>query len=519
MRVYIFLTIVTVIMSFVAGLLTLSIRQDGQVKISVKTEANQIKKDFLEEQKSFATLKSLAFMSSDDFDSLFDPAEVLPGAQKYAYEPLQALYKYSKACVSSVLVDKKNQNYKSLQKAWLWEKFKCGQVGILPDTFFEKPPYIHPFGHSYVRLSLQLPQFSSRPAGWLQEHKQYLHLSELKSGGELNLSPDWQVLASLTQAGQKALFDRNEFIIDDQFVLIGRRQRTDTNSSEEISSYLAFPRSAWNHFVKSKSLIASVASDTNSRCPYQEDSICWTENKESLTRKLKNSSLFILIASFILMIVCGVLAAKKFKNQKHEEERKRFALQALTHELRTPTTSLILNSETLLNKFDQIPEEMQNQILRMCNDIQKLKRLTDVSQQYLFSHSEKNFIKFNVQKIESVNLYIEDILEIYSGQISAQYLQKDCALMLDPHWIAICLKNLVENALQHGVKPVQVVLEKTDSHFEISVTDAGVFNNKKSKKPGLGLGLSIVKRILSEMKGQLVVSEGPTRFILKLRIT
>ncbi|MFZ3230651.1 MAG: DUF3404 domain-containing protein [Pseudobdellovibrio sp.] len=505
-------------MSFAAGFLTLSVQQDSQVKTTAKNDANKIKKDFLAKEKPFAVLKSLSFALSDDFNALFDPTQIYPQSQNYDYKMIQALYKYSKSC-SSNLINKINQSYGPLQKAWTLEKFKCGLIKVLPELFFEVPPYMHPFGSSYVMLSLQMSQFSLRPITWIQTHKQYLHLSELKSIDDLILSPDWQVLKGLTEVGQQALFNQDEFILDKNFVLFGIKQSSDLVLNEETNSYIAFSRSNWNQFVKNTVLLPALITETNSRCAFQEYSICWIENKETLFRRFKSVSLFILITSLVLALFSGGLAVKKFRKQKHEEERKRFALQALTHELRTPIASLILNSETLLDKFDKIPNDLQNQILRMCNDIQKLNRLTEISKQYLFAHSEKNFIKFNFQKIESINSYIQDVLDPYSDQISYQLLKDDSALTLDPHWVAICIKNLVENALQHGEKPVHLKLIKLDSFFEISVLDAGMQSlNKSTKNRGLGLGLSIVNRIVTEMKGQLLINEKPTRFTIKLKV-
>jgi len=502
-------------MSFLTGYLTLSVKHETQNTISIRTRVAQIKDEFVRENQPYLVLGLSSFPGGEVSNTLLDPSEVLPQTEKYHFNQLQNLLKFSKTCEEKYFLKSRAHE---LEKAWLWEKFKCAKdKNILPNDFFEYAPFIHPFGSSYVKLALDMPDLFPASDEFIHNNLRYMHISELRFLPASKLSKNLSVISSLSLYGQKSFLDHNEFILDESFVFVSQHLPSSENHlTEEFSSYLVFKRKVWNDFIKSSSLVATV-SDINGHCQYQEDSTCWSENTEAFYKRFKRLSIAMAFASFLLTIIAGLLAVKKFKDQKKADEKKRFALQTLTHELRTPLASLILSSETLLNKFDQIESSVQNDVLRICNDVQKLKRLTDISKQYLQSHSEKGFIQFKPQNISRLNQYVENVLEPYLNRISFKPLDKDRVFSLDPYWVGLCLKNLVENALLHGGSPVQVVMQMKDQELVITVEDAGTFSNGVSKNPGLGLGLSIVKQVLKEMKGQLLQETNPTRFILKLK--
>lgn len=215
---------------------------------------------------------------------------------------------------------------------------------------------------------------------------------------------------------------------------------------------------------------------------------------------------------------------QKFKLQKFSEEKKRFALQTLTHELRTPITSLKISSEEILNNFDILPESLKGPLIRMCDDVEKLKRLSEISKAYLTSESHSELIKFNFQIVDSLNEYLKDTLEKYQDQISTNLLFDDRSFRLDKYWVSLCLKNLVENAIQHGTSPIEVSAKIVNNNLHLSVLDAGDCKDqfhsmsspfyKGKTSHGLGLGLSIVQSVAKSMLAELRFSTQPTKFEL-----
>src|SRR5262245_62021525 len=89
------------------------------------------------------TLKVDALQASPE---LLDPSTRLPSTHMFAYDSVRALRVYERGCAGSPTAP---PNDPALNKAWRWAAFRCGQKE-LPPTFFETPPFIHPFGSSYV---------------------------------------------------------------------------------------------------------------------------------------------------------------------------------------------------------------------------------------------------------------------------------------------------------------------------------------------------------------------------------
>lgn len=86
---------------------------------------------------------------------------------------------------------------------------------------------------------------------------------------------------------------------------------------------------------------------------------------------------------------------------------------------------------------------------------------------------------------------------------------------LDPYWTSICIKNLVENALMHGVRPVQVIVSQQGKNWNIEVSDRGTKSFDPSVKgehsTGFGLGFKIVKSIVPSLNANLDISYNPTK--------
>ena len=165
--------------------------------------------------------------------------------------------------------------------------------------------------------------------------------------------------------------------------------------------------------------------------------------------------------------------------------------------------------------------------MTICDDVQRLQRLAEASKQYLSSHVGKGVILLQPRKIPSVHNFLESQLDPYLGRISLELPDPDSPVVIDPYWVGICVKNLVENALLHGKAPVKVIASVQDSSLVVSVEDRGICNFStliKMTKPfvkgtqsqGLGLGLAIVRKVIQEMNGTLDFTPNPTRFVMRL---
>lgn len=101
------------------------------------------------------------------------------------------------------------------------------------------------------------------------------------------------------------------------------------------------------------------------------------------------------------------------------------------------------------------------------------------------------------------------------------------AFRTDPDWLDICVRNLVSNAIAHGVAPVRVVARQRRGRLVIEVRDQGRLERplealttpfeRGEDSLGLGLGLSVVQRAAERLGGRLELHGLPhTTFVLTL---
>ncbi|ELV8552603.1 ATP-binding protein [Vibrio fluvialis] len=224
-----------------------------------------------------------------------------------------------------------------------------------------------------------------------------------------------------------------------------------------------------------------------------------------------------LLVSALIAAVTFLLVKSLYTRRQHSRE-KRFVLQLLTHELRTPITSLGLTVELFREQFDQLSPHTQDTVWRLMSDHQRLTQLTENSKVYLSARRSEPLLK----QTASLDDWLSHIAEKHG--LSYQ-LNDDRELALPFYWLTICLDNLINNARQHGKGPISLKAEVAET-LRIEVRDGGEFPSSltrwlrrfqpQSDTNNMGIGLSIVAHLMSMMGGRLRLLRHPTRCILEL---
>ena len=213
-------------------------------------------------------------------------------------------------------------------------------------------------------------------------------------------------------------------------------------------------------------------------------------------------------------------------------------LSAASHELRTPITTLSLQTDGLL----AIPTSGGNGARRTSDD-RMMRRLKAIRRQV---------VRLNqlVDQLLDVSRLIEGRLELRPEQVDLQALvieaidlMRESAtqagspvlLRLRPevvgHWdrirIGQVLTNLLSNAIKFGCgRPIEVELDADETRARVQIKDAGegilpqeqerIFQRFEratsvQRHPGLGLGLWICKQIVDASHGTISVQSEPGR--------
>ena len=229
-------------------------------------------------------------------------------------------------------------------------------------------------------------------------------------------------------------------------------------------------------------------------------------------------------------IFCPIFAKQKFKGLviilrniskeiKNQKLRREFSAN-VTHELKTPLTSILASAEMIHNNmiapqdfphfFGKIENEAQH-LLNMINDILKL---SFMDENQIIQKSEvdlKNIIENVVNRLnilaEQNNIKMESHLEDFKINGNAELLEN-------------LFYNLIDNAIRYnqknGLVNIQLFEKENAIIFEVKDNGAGIpqdlqnriferFFRIEKTKGGTGLGLAIVKAIAERHSAQIFV--------------
>lgn len=216
----------------------------------------------------------------------------------------------------------------------------------------------------------------------------------------------------------------------------------------------------------------------------------------------------------------------KLKEQKDTAEQANLSkskfLAAASHDLRQPLQAITLFSSALKDAIDDKSKAkvLASQIGDSVGTLQGLfNALLDISR-----------LDAGTLECEKSDFYVQDVLSKLENDfsLSAEAKQIDLYFDSDNHVVntdatllLLVLQNLLSNALRYtAVGSVKVSVSALDSKIKIDVEDTGIgipiehqqyifeefvqlHNPERDRKKGLGLGLSIVKRVTTLMGAAL----------------
>jgi heavy metal sensor kinase len=211
------------------------------------------------------------------------------------------------------------------------------------------------------------------------------------------------------------------------------------------------------------------------------------------------------------------------------EAQKRFTA-AVSHEVRSPLTSLRGNIEVALRK-KRTPEEYEDLLKTNLSDIIRLSRITD--NLLFFTKADNNIIEVRKQWFEVAHLF-QNIVERLKYRASSagitifESYQDGLEMCGDLDLLEQAFSNIIENAINYtpsgGI--ITVSSKKEDQRIMISISDTGIgipedeiphlferfyrVNKERSRKSGgTGLGLSITEWVVNAHGGKIGVKSTP----------
>ena len=242
---------------------------------------------------------------------------------------------------------------------------------------------------------------------------------------------------------------------------------------------------------------------------------------------------------FLLLIMAGaIFLFRAVKKQlKLSQEQQNFIV-AVTHELKTPLSIAKLNLETL--KKRKLETHQQEKLIN--NSLLEANRMNALCSNLLLS-SQMEAGGYQICT-ESINLgalavnTVKEFKERYPERELIAYVEEGIYSSADPFLIQIALNNLIDNAIKYTPKeePIAIRVFKKEGFNHLQVEDKGTGIPDAEKKrvfekyhrignmatklsKGTGLGLYLVKRIVTASQGRIHVEDNESkgsRFIISL---
>jgi len=231
--------------------------------------------------------------------------------------------------------------------------------------------------------------------------------------------------------------------------------------------------------------------------------------------------------------------------QKRDTEMKNDFINNMTHEFKTPISSISLAAQMLGDQSITKSEAMIDNLSRVI--VSETRRLRyQVEKVLQMSLYEKGNIRFNEREVDA-NVIIDDVVKTFTlkvqqngGHINANLDAEDAAIYVDEMHLTNVIFNLLDNAVKYRRDDVPLQLSvRTANQGErlvVTISDNGigirhddlkhifdrffrVHTGNKHDVKGFGLGLAYVKAMVDLMHGSIKVESEfgqGTTFIITL---
>lgn len=211
------------------------------------------------------------------------------------------------------------------------------------------------------------------------------------------------------------------------------------------------------------------------------------------------------------------------QNEEHMREMNRELVTSMSHDLRSPLTSLIGYLDILeLGKYKT--EEEKERFLKSSRvKAYQIKELSDKLFEYFLLYDEK--LENPKTELYACSELMQDLIEanvfeLESAGFRVEYkpLKESCNLrmMVDKSLLWRVFDNLVANIRKYADagEAVQVLCNQNGNDLEIMLVN--YMKKEKTKAAGTGIGLKLAKRIIEANQGKFSYREDDSRFTVNI---
>ena len=213
----------------------------------------------------------------------------------------------------------------------------------------------------------------------------------------------------------------------------------------------------------------------------------------------------------------------KYQKELLTEDKVRLAnaIADISHQLKTPLTSMMVMNDLLQTEDDQ---NKRNEFLKTQSD--QLDRMSWLIQTLLkLSKIDAGTITMKKEEVTATSI-VKEIVKPFEIQmelkgINYSSFDSDMILSCDKNWTIEAIQNIVKNCIEHMEENDELTIkaEETNIYKQIIVSDTGCgiakqdlphiferfYKGKNAGKDSVGIGLALAKTIISSQRGDILV--------------
>ena len=242
-----------------------------------------------------------------------------------------------------------------------------------------------------------------------------------------------------------------------------------------------------------------------------------------LAKRMSNELILSLLFS-LAVIGCLYFLLFIIKKQKKIDEIKNDFINNITHEFKTPITTIATALEGM-STFNPENDSVKNQKY-IAMSFNQLHRLENMVEKILETATlNANELQLNVEQIDLV-IFIKSIVkkhqDISSKQIDCSFEKEELFIKGDSFYLENAISNLIDNAIKYGGKLIEINCHATEKSIQIDIKDNGNSILKSQEKlvfekfyripkgnihdvKGYGIGLYYAKTILEKHNGSIAL--------------
>ena len=252
----------------------------------------------------------------------------------------------------------------------------------------------------------------------------------------------------------------------------------------------------------------------------------------SIPENLISAVIMLAVSAMTCALTTKVMQQEKEKAESDKEKMRANLLRAVSHDLRTPLTTIYGSSSAIIDKYDNLSKEQVLQLVGGINEdadwlmgmVENLLSVTKIN------NDSVKIIKTPTVLEELIDAVLIRFKKRYPNQkISVKIPEDFIVIPMDAVLIEQVIVNILENAVKHAVGMTELTLgvkvKENKAVFEIADNGCGIekerlktiftgyFEKKNTpidnKKHSMGIGLSVCASIIKAHEGNISVENRP----------